>query len=153
MDIEHRREQQMHTFMTGASGYLGGVVAEHLIKAGHEVSALVRSDGSEARVITLGAKPVRGDLTSTDTLRKAAAASDTVVHTAVDYMTPRIGHRGRPDRPEHIPATLEGAGRTPSTPGRERHRHPRRADLRPRRLRPPGRHVRLRPAERPDRLH
>lgn len=57
----------MHIFMTGASGYLGGVVAEHLIKAGHEVSALVRSDGSEARVITLGAKPVRGDLTSTDT--------------------------------------------------------------------------------------
>ncbi|MEU5995974.1 NAD-dependent epimerase/dehydratase family protein [Spirillospora sp. NPDC047418] len=80
----------MHIFMTGASGYLGGVVAEHLIKAGHEVSALARSDASEARAIALGARPVRGDLTSTDTLREAAATSDTVVHTAVDYMNPRM---------------------------------------------------------------
>ncbi|MER7544613.1 NAD-dependent epimerase/dehydratase family protein [Spirillospora sp. NPDC127506] len=80
----------MHIFMTGASGYLGGVVAEHLIKAGHEVSALARSDASEARVTALGAKAVRGDLTSVDALREAARSSDTVIHTAVDYMNPRM---------------------------------------------------------------
>jgi nucleoside-diphosphate-sugar epimerase len=80
----------MHIFMTGASGYLGGVVAEHLIKAGHEVSALARSDASEARIITLGAKAVRGDLTSVSVLGEAAAASDTVIHIAVDYTDPRM---------------------------------------------------------------
>lgn len=80
----------MHIFMTGASGYLGGAVAEHLIKAGHEVSALARSDASEARITALGAKAVRGDLTSRSVLREAAAASDTVVHTAVDYMNPHM---------------------------------------------------------------
>ena len=80
----------MHIFMTGASGYLGGVVAEHLIKAGHEVSALARSDASEALITALGAKAVRGDLTSLSVLREAAASSDTVVHTAVDYMNPHM---------------------------------------------------------------
>ncbi len=80
----------MHIFMTGASGYLGGVVAEHLIKAGHEVSALARSAALEARVTALGAKAVGGDLSSADVLREAAASSDTVVHIAVDYADPRM---------------------------------------------------------------
>ena len=33
----------MKIFCTGASGYIGGSVAAHLIAAGHQVTGLVRS--------------------------------------------------------------------------------------------------------------
>ncbi|MCC5576261.1 NAD-dependent epimerase/dehydratase family protein [Microtetraspora sp. AC03309] len=35
----------MRIFITGASGYVGGVVTEHLVRAGHEVVALSMLDG------------------------------------------------------------------------------------------------------------
>ena len=33
----------MKVFCTGASGYIGGSVAAHLVAAGHQVTGLVRS--------------------------------------------------------------------------------------------------------------
>lgn len=78
----------MHIFITGASGYVGGVVAENLVRAGHRVSALARSDAAEERVAALGAVPVRGALGDARVLREAAASADTVIHTAVDYTDP-----------------------------------------------------------------
>ncbi|MEN3534910.1 NAD-dependent epimerase/dehydratase family protein [Microbispora sp. ZYX-F-249] len=81
----------MRIFITGASGYVGGVVAEHLVGAGHEVVALARSDAARERVEGLGAKAVPGSLRDLDVLRGAAAAAEAVVHTAVDYVDPDMG--------------------------------------------------------------
>ncbi|GAA0408550.1 NAD-dependent epimerase/dehydratase family protein [Microbispora corallina] len=80
----------MHVFMTGATGYLGGVVAEHLLGAGHTVSALARSEGSRERAGRLGLTAVAGGLEDLDVLRAAVAGADAVVHTAVDYLNPRM---------------------------------------------------------------
>jgi Nucleoside-diphosphate-sugar epimerases len=75
----------MRIFITGASGYVGGVVTEHLIRAGHEVVALARSDRARERVEALGATAASGGLQDLDVLRAGAADADAVVHTAVDY--------------------------------------------------------------------
>ncbi|MEV7037645.1 NAD-dependent epimerase/dehydratase family protein [Amycolatopsis sp. NPDC051061] len=75
----------MKVFLTGGSGYVGRPTVRALRRHGHEVGALARSDAS-ARVLTsLGASPVRGDLTATDVLREAAAAADGVIHLGQHY--------------------------------------------------------------------
>ncbi|WP_216216101.1 NAD-dependent epimerase/dehydratase family protein [Amycolatopsis aidingensis] len=78
----------MKVFITGASGYVGGVVAGHLLAAGHEVAALARSDQAAERVQGLGAHAVRGDLADLGVLRDAAAGADAVVHAAIDFAEP-----------------------------------------------------------------
>ncbi len=52
----------MHIFITGASGFVGGAATRALIAAGHKVSAMSRSERSDAAISALGAKPVRCDL-------------------------------------------------------------------------------------------
>ena len=37
-----------HIFITGASGFVGGAAARHLITKGHSVSAMSRSEKSDA---------------------------------------------------------------------------------------------------------
>ncbi|MGW4638128.1 NAD-dependent epimerase/dehydratase family protein [Sphaerisporangium sp. NPDC004334] len=81
----------MRIFITGASGYLGGVVAGRLVKAGHEVAALARSGQARERVEELGATAVPGGLRDLDVLRAAAADAGAVVHAAVDYADPEMG--------------------------------------------------------------
>ncbi|WP_169951675.1 NAD-dependent epimerase/dehydratase family protein [Microbispora sp. H11081] len=81
----------MRILITGASGYVGGVVAEHLVRADHEVVALARSDEARERVEGLGAKAVAGSLRDLDVLRGAAASAEAVVHAAVDYADPGMG--------------------------------------------------------------
>lgn len=76
--------------MTGAGGYLGAVLTEHFVAAGHEVRALTRSEAARERVAGLGALPVPGTLADTGLLRDAAARADAVVHTAVDYTHPSM---------------------------------------------------------------
>ncbi|MEU8813047.1 NAD-dependent epimerase/dehydratase family protein [Actinoplanes sp. NPDC048796] len=80
----------MNVFLTGGSGYLGGVVLERLIEAGHRVEALARSERAGERVAALGAEPVPGDLLAKEVLREAAERADAVIHAAVDYADPNM---------------------------------------------------------------
>lgn len=72
----------MEVFLTGATGYIGGSIGVSLIRAGHEVSGLVRTAEGGHAIAELGMKPVEGTLDSTDILREAACAADAVIHTA-----------------------------------------------------------------------
>jgi nucleoside-diphosphate-sugar epimerase len=69
-------------FMTGASGYIGGTVADSLTKAGHSVSGLARNDAAAAKLRKHGMQAVRGDLGSHSIVRDAARAADVVINCA-----------------------------------------------------------------------
>lgn len=72
----------MKIFCTGASGYIGGSVAAHLIAAGHQVTGLVRSPDKADAVRARGIEPVMGALDDADVLARAARAADVVVNAA-----------------------------------------------------------------------
>jgi len=72
----------VHVFVTGGTGHSGPYIISDLIAAGHEVTALARSDKSAEAVSALGAKVRRGDLDDLDGLKAAAADSDGVIHVA-----------------------------------------------------------------------
>ena len=72
----------MKVFCTGASGYIGGSVAAHLIAAGHQVTGLVRSQEKADAVRRFGIEPVMGTLDDAAVLAQAAKAADVVVNAA-----------------------------------------------------------------------
>jgi nucleoside-diphosphate-sugar epimerase len=74
----------MTVFVTGGTGYIGGVVLEKLRAAGHDVTGLARSSAAARKLESLGATPVRGDLRDAATLTSAARASDGVIHLAME---------------------------------------------------------------------
>jgi nucleoside-diphosphate-sugar epimerase len=68
--------------VTGATGYIGAVVAETLAARGHAVVGTARSPAAEAELAARGYAPVRADLRDPETLASSAAACDAVAHTA-----------------------------------------------------------------------
>jgi nucleoside-diphosphate-sugar epimerase len=93
----------MKVFVTGGTGYVGSAIAQALVRAGHQVSSLSRSEDRDAAVKALGATPVRGSLGHMAGLADRIAEHDAVVHTAMDYGL------GPPADSEAIDAMLEGA--------------------------------------------
>ncbi len=72
----------MKVLMTGASGYIGGTVADSLMKAGHSVTGLARSEVSASKLRAHGIEAVRGDLSSHSIVRNAARSADAVINCA-----------------------------------------------------------------------
>ncbi len=77
----------MKVFLTGATGYIGSVVAEKLQARGHRVLGLARNEAAETKLRAKGIEPLRGDLKDVESLKRGARESDAVIHTAfiVDF--------------------------------------------------------------------
>lgn len=74
----------MRIFLTGATGYVGSAVLDALLRAGHEVDALVRTPEKVEQVSLRGVRPLVGDLSEPATYAAAAEESDWTIHTAYD---------------------------------------------------------------------
>ncbi len=82
----------MRYFITGATGFIGGRVAEQLLEAGHEVVVLARTPAKAAYLADQGAEVVQGDINDPASMRPAMQGADGVFHIAGWY---KIGTRDK----------------------------------------------------------
>lgn len=81
----------MRVFLTGASGWIGSVIARDLMAAGHSVVGLVRSEEKGAALLSAGGTMLVGELGDLDVLRRGAEDADGIIHTAFGLDFSRIG--------------------------------------------------------------
>ena len=80
----------MRIFLTGATGYIGNAVLDSLVKAGHDVTALVRTNEKARNVANRGAYPVIGNLAEPESYRAAAEAQDDYIALASQGTSRRV---------------------------------------------------------------
>lgn len=71
----------MKVFVTGASGFVGSEVVRELVRAGHHVVGLARSEESAQAIRQAGAEVLMGDLEDLSALKKGASEADGIIHT------------------------------------------------------------------------
>ncbi len=76
----------MHAFVTGATGMLGSNIVRQLLTAGHQVTALVRSEEKARRQFAgLDVRVVAGDIDDVDLFAAHMNGCDTIFHTAAYF--------------------------------------------------------------------
>jgi nucleoside-diphosphate-sugar epimerase len=88
----------MRIFLTGATGFIGSAVLPELLKAGHEVIGMTRSDEGARALAAAGAEAHRGTLEDLDSIRGGAEKADAVIHTAFDHDFSRFVENCEKDR-------------------------------------------------------
>ena len=72
----------MKTVVTGATGFIGSFLCEHLVGKGHKVSAVVRASSNLRWLDGPGILPVHADVCEPDSLRDVMDGADVVYHAA-----------------------------------------------------------------------
>jgi len=71
--------------VTGATGFVGGMVARELVRAEHEVRLIVRPEADRRQVRDLPVEIYHGDVRDLDSLRRATKGCTQVYHVAALY--------------------------------------------------------------------
>ncbi|MFJ7205107.1 NAD-dependent epimerase/dehydratase family protein [Streptomyces sp. NPDC098789] len=81
----------MRVLLAGATGAIGRPLTRALIRDGHEVLALARTEGSASAVRALGAEPVSADALDRDGLLRAldGLSADAVIHQLTALKAPK----------------------------------------------------------------
>jgi nucleoside-diphosphate-sugar epimerase len=103
----------MRVFVTGASGWIGSAAVAELLRAGHEVTGLARSDASAAALEARGVRVRRGDLDDLDGIRAGTQDVDAVIHLANkhDWSDPAASNAAERAAVQTIGEALADSGR------------------------------------------
>ena len=103
----------MRVFVTGATGFIGSAIVQELLGAGYQVLGLARSDSGAQALSAAGAEVHRGSLEDRDSLQRAAATADGVIHTAFIHDFTNFAANAKADQLaiEAMTATLAGSGK------------------------------------------
>jgi nucleoside-diphosphate-sugar epimerase len=88
----------MRVFITGASGWIGSAVTDELLRHGHQVLGLARSDQAAAALEAKGASAHRGSLDDVASLAAAARDAEAVIHLAFKHDFADYAGAGRTER-------------------------------------------------------
>jgi nucleoside-diphosphate-sugar epimerase len=69
-------------FVAGATGVIGSRLLPQLVKAGHDVTAVTRSDQKAEAATRVGARPVRVDLFDADSVARSVEGHDVIINLA-----------------------------------------------------------------------
>jgi nucleoside-diphosphate-sugar epimerase len=100
-------------FVTGGSGFIGGMLVKRLRDEGWAVRALARSEAAAARLRELGAEPVTGDLGDGRSLRTGAEGCEVAFHAAAkveDWGDPHEFERVNVGGTQNVIAACRDAG-------------------------------------------
>ncbi|KIC21690.1 NAD-dependent epimerase/dehydratase family protein [Leisingera sp. ANG-Vp] len=75
----------MKVLILGGTGSIGTAVTQELIRRGHDVTGLSRSESSDRKLIAMGARPLRGDLRFPGDWAREAAAMDGLIQLAATF--------------------------------------------------------------------
>ena len=92
----------MNYFMTGATGFIGGMLAQQLRAANHHVVALVRNPDKASALAALGVQLAPGDITDKASMRAPMSGCDGVFHVAGWYKV------GQKDSSPAVTTNVEG---------------------------------------------
>jgi nucleoside-diphosphate-sugar epimerase len=90
--------------LTGATGFVGGVLARQLVAAGHSLRAIVRTPAKAVALRELGVELCQGDVTDKASMRAPMTGVDGVFHVAGWY---KLGATAR-DRVEAEAVNVHG---------------------------------------------
>jgi nucleoside-diphosphate-sugar epimerase len=77
----------VRVLVLGGSGSIGAPMVRELVRRGHDVVALARSDASARKVAKLGAQPLNGDIERPEEWIAALPHLAAVIHAASDFST------------------------------------------------------------------
>ncbi|WP_019937884.1 SDR family oxidoreductase [Bordetella sp. FB-8] len=88
----------MRVMVTGASGFIGIHLVPELIRAGHHVVAMSRSEESAECLRQTGAEVFLGDVNDLDRLRAGVQLADGVIHLAFNHDFTNVRQHSEEDR-------------------------------------------------------
>ena len=75
----------MKVLILGGTGSIGSAVTQELVRHGHEVTGLSRSDASDRKLAAMGARPLRGDLHFPGSWAREIAKADALIQLAATF--------------------------------------------------------------------
>lgn len=103
----------MRIFLTGSTGFIGTQIALELIKSGHQVLGMTRSESGARALAEMEAQAHQGNIEDLQSLQRGASECDAVIHTAFDHNFANFAENCQKDRRAIIAlgTTLEGTNR------------------------------------------